>query len=274
MKHGRLRALAALLGFALLAATAPISITGQLLAYQNGYVFFTTGDGFRLAPDVRILDDATKKPALETPKPRLYARATFDDTGHVVELDLSRKPLPVGPLPDAAEQYAVAASTPFPNPELAPKPASATGGVTETFSGKLVLVTITVQVPADTPFGSEVYITTDTSGWDPKAIAMDRIDALHFRVTRRIASGTILHYLYTRGSLQTEERAENGIDRTPREITLNDADLRAVKDVVYAWADLGIPGGIQAPQPNTIPTPFNPAPFPNLPSGIPTPHPR
>ena len=272
-----LRALAALLALVLLAASAPISVTGQLLAYQDGYVFFTTGDGFRVAPNVAILDDTTKKPATEQPAPRLYARATFDASGTVVELDLSRKPLPVAPLPDDVQQFAVTASTPFPNPELAPKTAASgesSYDASQTYSGKPVLVIITVQVPPSTPFGSQVYITTDTSGWNPQAYAMDRIDALHFRLTRHIASGTILHYLYTRGSLQTEERGENGLDRTPREIRLSDADVRSINDVVYAWADQASPGSPQVPQPNTIPTPYNPAPFPNLPSGIPTPHPR
>ncbi len=269
----RLRALGALLAVVLLAASAPVSITGQLLAYQGGFVFFTTGDGFRVAPGVRILDNATKKPTSEQPAPRLYARATFDAQGRVVELDLSRAPLPVGPLPEAVEPFVVAASTPFPDPELAPASRLNAQGVPRHFSGKPVLVTITVQVPPNTPFGSQVYITTDASGWNPQAIALDRIDALHFRITRRIDSGTILHYLYTRGTLQTEEIGQNGLRRTPRRLVLSDTDVRAIDDIVYGWADLGPPGSLQAPQPNTIPTPFNPNPFPNLPPGLPTPHP-
>ncbi len=268
------RAVCAALAVILLAVNAPISITGQLLAYQQGYVFFTTGDGFRVAPTVRILDDRTKQPAKEAPAPRIYARATFDASGTVVELDLSHRPLPVEPLPADVQQFAVVASTPFPNPELIPKASdnAAPSGMDVGVSGKIVLVTITVQVPPSTPFGSQIFITTDASGWNPQAIAMDRIDALHFRITRHIASGTILHYLYTRGSLQTEERAENGLDRKPRLLRVSDADVRLVDDVVYAWADQS--GGTQLPQPNTLPTPYNPAPFPNLPPGLPTPNPR
>ena len=44
-------------------AAAPVTISGQLLAYQDGFVFFTTGDGFRVAPNVTILDEQTKHPA-------------------------------------------------------------------------------------------------------------------------------------------------------------------------------------------------------------------
>src|SRR6202030_2314985 len=82
------------------AATGAISITGQILAYQDGFVFFTNGDGFRVAPDLKILNDATKAPSTDVPRPRIYARAVFDANGTVTELDLSRAPLPLEPLSD------------------------------------------------------------------------------------------------------------------------------------------------------------------------------
>ena len=256
----------------LLAATAPVSITGQLLAYQDGFVFFTSGDGFRVAPNVLILDEKSRKPGALIPMPRMYARAVFDTSGTVTELDLSRDPLPLEPLPDEVAKFAVVASPRYPNPELA-RPATTTeNGVSQTFSGKLVLLTMTVQVPPTTPLTANVYITTDTDAWNPQAIQMDRVDALHFRISRRIASGTVLHYLYTRGSLQSEERAENGLEREPRQLIVSDADVRAVNDVVYSWADTSTGG--QSAQPNALPTPYNPIPFRNLPGGIPTPHPR
>jgi hypothetical protein len=261
------RLVAAALAAFLLGASGAISITGQLLAYQDGYVFFTSGDGFRVAPNLTILDDKTKAPSKLVPGPRLYARAVFSPDGVVTELDLSRQPLPLEPLSDQVAQFAVTESPRYANPELAPKPVPSdqTGPYQgQTFSGKPVLVTITVQVPPTTPPDAQIYITTDVSGWNPQAIPMDRIDALHFRITQRLASGTILHYYYTRGTQQSEERAENGLDRPPHVLVVSDADVRAISDIVYYWADQI--GGVQQIQPNTLPTPYNPAPFPNLPA--------
>ena len=83
----------------LIAAAAPVTISGQLLAYQDGFVFFTTGDGFRVAPNVTILDEQTKKPATHAPAPRDYARAVFNDLGtsrrtRPIEKAISRRAAP------------------------------------------------------------------------------------------------------------------------------------------------------------------------------------
>ncbi len=188
----------------------------------------------------------------------------------------SRKtPLPLEPLSPQVQSYVVAASPPYPNPDLAPAKTIGTtsNGVQQTFSGRMVLLNITVQVPPTTPLNAQVYMATDVTSWNPQAIQLDRIDALHFRIVRRFASGTILHYLYTRGSMQTEERQENGLDSPAHSIVVTDADVRAVNDIVYRWADQTGPGGQQV-QPDVVPTPYNPAPFPNLPSVIRTPDPR
>ena len=266
-----LRAVSVLLLAALVGASGPITTSGQLLAYQDGFVFFTTGDGFKVAPNVAILDAQTHKPTTQQPRPRLYARAVFSPAGVVTEIDLSHVELPLEPNQDEAAQYAVALSTPAPNPDLAPPKPATPNGIVQTFSGKPVVVTFTVEVPPNTPLNSQIYMSTDTSGWNPQAIAMQRVDILHFSVTERILSGTVFRYLYTRGSLQSEERAESGLQRAPRKIIFSDADARAVKDQVFQWADTIANG--QTAQPNILPTPFNPGPFPNLPSGAPTPHP-
>jgi hypothetical protein len=268
----RVRFGALLCAVILVAAAAPVTITGQLLAYQDGFVFFTTGDGFRVAPGVTILDAQTKQPSKRAPVPRDYARAVFDDTGQVVEIDLSQKPYPVGPLPEAAQAFAVTASSPYPNPELEGPVQTTRNGVPMTFTGKLVLVKFQVQVPPTTPITAQIYIATDVSGWNPQAIMMNRIDALHFDVVERMASGTVIHYLYTRGSLQTQERGPNGLAVTPRVLTVNDSDTNSTNSVVAGWADgNGINSILQ--QPSVFPTPYNPVPFPNLPSGVRTPHP-
>lgn len=255
----------------LLAAGAPVTITGQLLAYQDGFVFFTTGDGFRLAPNVAILDEQTKQAAKRAPQARDYARAVFNDAGQVVEIDLSNKPYPVGPLPDAAAAFAVTASSPYPNPELGGPAKTTSNGVAQTFTGKLVLVKFLVQVPPTTPITAQIYITTDVSQWNPQAILMERVDALHFAVVRQMASGTILYYLYTRGSMQNVERGPNGLSVRPRELTVADSDTNSTNSVVASWADSNGNGILS--QPSVFPTPYNPAPFPNLPNGVRTPHP-
>lgn len=256
----------------LVAAAAPVAITGQLLAYQDGFVFFTTGDGFRVAPNVTILDEQTKQPTKQVPEARDYARAVFNEAGQVVEIDLSSKPYPVGPLPDAAQAFAVTASSPYPNPELAGPVRTSSNGVPVTFTGKQVLVKFQVQVPVNTPLTAQIYIATDVSGWNPQAIQMDRIDALHFVAVRRMASGTVLYYLYTRGSLQTQERGPNGLALLPRELKVNDSDTNSTNSVIAAWADGNSTNAILQ-QPSVFPTPYNPAPFPNLPGGVRTPSP-
>jgi len=267
---------AAALAILLIAASSSVVVTGQLLAYQDGYVFFTTGDGFRVAHDIVIRDAKTGSSTSIKPAPRVWARATFDASGTVTELDLSRSPLPPqGSLDDVA-RFAVAISSPAPNPDLlayAPTPApDQTPLPTQHFSGRPVLVTFIVQVPPVTPFTSSVYISTDQSGWVAQAIPMDRVDALHYEITRRYPSGTIFRYLYDRGSFQSKEVAQNGLDRAPRGFVVPDADVRVIRDTVYAWQDQ-VNGGVNQAQPQVMPTPYNPAPFPNLPPCLPAPQP-
>lgn len=260
-----------LLSLALLAASGPIVVTAQLLDYEQGYVFFTTGDGFRVSPNVVIHDAKTGGATTLEPAPRIWARTTFDANGVVTELDLSRSPLPAqGNLSDVSH-FAVALSSPIPNPDLTQAtPGPGSNGVAELqqhFSGRPVLVTFVVEVPPTTPFTTNLYITTDASGWNPQAIPLSRIDALHFEITRRLSSGTIFRYLYDRGSFQQVEVSENGLQRQPREIVVTDADVRTVRDTVFAWQDMT--SGGQQQTPTTLPTPYNPAPFPNLPPGLP-----
>jgi hypothetical protein len=263
------RIIAIVLVGALLAADAPIRVTGQVLDYEKGFVFFTTGDGFRVASNVEILDLTSGHPSARAPHPRDYARVTFDPAGEVTEIELTSNVLPNQMTYLPLQKFTVALSPSEPNPDLAlPTPRPGSHGLLNTFTGRLVLVGFTVEVPPETPLTDEVYIMTDQSGWNPQSIRMDRVDALHFRIVRQIASGTHFKYLYTRGSLATEERDRNRLEATPRDFLVADADTKTIPDVVYGWADQNGPGGFQIP--TSIPTPFNPAPFPNLP---PRPHP-
>jgi hypothetical protein len=276
MRRRLLSVAVATLAIALVAAGPSVVVSGQLLAYQQGFVFFTTGDGFRVAPNIVIRDAKTGGSTAIHPAPRVWARATFDSTGTVTELDLSRDPLPPQGSFDDVTRFAVALSSPVPNPDLlayaaTPAPGQSVAAI-QHFSGRPVLVTFIVQVPPYTPFTASVYITTDQSGWNAQAIPMDRIDALHYRITRRINSGTIFRYLYDRGSLQSQEIAQNGLARAPRNLVVRDADVLTMHDTVTGWQD-SAPGAVNQPQPQIMPTPYNPAPFPNLPTCLPAPQP-
>jgi hypothetical protein len=190
---------------------------------------------------------------------RMYARAGFDaQNGRVVELALSRAPLPQDASYDTIRRFAVALSTPAPNPELAP-PSMGGTGPSEHYTGRLVQVRFTVQVPTGTSLSDDVYISTDQSLWDPMAIKLIRIDALHYRIDRSVASGTKLFYRYTRGSWQTAERGENGLEEPPRVFVVPESDTKNRTDVVYHWADEN--QSTTETTPNALPTLFNPNPF-------------
>ncbi|MBV8727003.1 MAG: hypothetical protein JO233_04395 [Candidatus Eremiobacteraeota bacterium] len=258
-----------------IAQPASIVATGQVLDAQAGFVFFTTGDGFRIDPNAPILDYKTKLPTSLKIRPRMFARATFNPAnGHITQLELSSLAVPPEGDLNSVRRFAVAASPQKPNPDLAPPTPGTTRTGTllsalsrEPLSGKPVLVTFTVQVPPSTRFSDPVYISTDLSGWNPQAVRMDRIDALHYRVVRRLSSGTVFYYRYTRGSQATAERGENGMEGAPRHLEILNLDVKDKDDVVYHWGDEQLNG--QAGSPLAVPTPYNPNPFGNLP---PNPH--
>ena len=246
-------------------------VTGQLLDMQGGYIFFTTGDAFRIAPTLIVRNAAGTGTTTLVPGPRVYARAVFSSDGAVIELDLSRTPLATeGSMADVT-RFAVTLSSPLPNPDIAAPTPNAHGYIAR-HTGKDVEVDFIAQVPPTTPLTASVYLMTDTSGWNPQAIRMDRVDALHFRVIRTLVSGTMIHYLYTRGSLTTVERSPTGLEVKPRVLDVTDADIRTIHSLVSSWADQGAASQIGLPQ--SLPTPYNPNPFGNLPSTFPTPHAR
>jgi len=225
-----------------------VSWSGQILDDRSGFVFFTTGDGFRIAPGAKVTAIGGG-PTTLAPRTRVFAKATFDTgTGAVTQLALSATKLPEDANYANVKAFAVALSTPYPNPDLARH-----GG----FSGRAVFVTFIVEVPSRTPFSDPIFIATDTSGWSPTAVRMDRVDANHYRVSDNYASGTKLLYRYTRGSWSASERDQHG-QQVTHEITIGNGDTRTIRDDVTDWGDqeqfapeLG----------NSIPTPFNPVPF-------------
>lgn len=240
------------------AIAADTVVTAQILDYEKGYVFFTTGDGFKVAPNVVVVNGPAAPPR--------YARVTFDAAGTVTRIEVSHTKLP--PQGDLASihRYAIALSPPQPNPDLVPP----SGGdrCARTKGGKLVAVSVTVQVPPSTTVTDDVYMTSDQSAWNPQAYKLDRIDALHYRSQLKLYSGTVMHVLFDRGSSQSIQVGQNGIEEKPFLLCVGDEDAQAFTRTVYRWGDETAGGTMPVPQ--SVPTPYNPAPFPNLP----TPHPN
>lgn len=252
MKRGLLSTILAL---ALIAANAGnVVVTSQILDYEKGYLFLTTGDGFRVSPNVEIVNGP--------PQTRRYARVTFDNHGVVTAIEISNTKLAVEGDLSAVRRFAVAISTPAPNPDLAPQ--RPLNRCTLTRAGKQVALTITVQVPSTTGLTDTVYMTSDQSAWNAQAYRLDRIDALHYRTTLKLLSGTILHVLFDRGSTQSIQVGENGIEQKPFLLCVGDEDAQAFRVIVYRWGDEQFGQTQQIPQ--ALPTPYNPAPFPNLPT--------
>ena len=212
----------------------PLLVNGQVIDIERGFIVFTSGDALRLAPSAAMLDDASGATLTSIPGPGIYAAATLDTaSGLVVSVRFSHKPLTAGTaITQIPRQYVVQASSPQPNPELAPPPAKY-----HSLSGE-TLVRILVEVPPDTPFTDDVFMTTDTGGWNPQAVKMLRQDALHFFIELSLRTGSEFHYLFTRGSWNSSERDRNGLERTPRDLLVEGSDLLSIDTTVYRWADL------------------------------------
>jgi hypothetical protein len=240
------------------AASPTVTVTSQILDYEKGWLFLTTGDGFRVAPNVEVVNGPAQT--------RRYARVTFDAAGTVTKIEVSRKKLPAEGDLASVHHFAVALSPSKPNPELAAPPAMGRCGLTR--AGKMVGLTITLQVPPTTGATDNIYMTSDQSAWNAQAYRLDRIDALHYRTTLKLLSGTQMHVLFDRGSAQSIQLGQNGIEQKPYLLCVGDEDAQAFRATVYRWGDEQ--NGQTQQIPTALPTPYNPAPFPNLP----TPHPR
>jgi hypothetical protein len=252
------------------AATPPsnlISYTGQLLDYRKNYVFFTSGDAFPAVEEPRIIDALTGQPTTVAPQAKMFARATFDPaTKKIIELAITKQRLPTSQTLGAASAFVVVGSTPAPAPEIAG----------QNLTGKQVAVVFDVTVPPTTAFTDNIYISTDSSDWNPTAIKLDRVDAYKYRALRYFASGTKFAYRVTRGSWNSVERGEDNLDPEPHQFFVREVDSLAARVTVYHWSDER--ANSLGTGPNSIPTPYNPKPFGGGPGGIsvpqiPTPRP-
>jgi len=244
-------------------ASAPVpgarlaTFTGQLLDIINGYAFFSTGDAFKIMPAVRVVDYYSGAATTVAPTTKTYAKATLDEaTGQIIELAITKNPLPTSKSYADVKQYVVVKSTMVPAPEFV------TTGRAPT--GRSVAVTFNVEVPTSTPLTDSVYMSTDASGWVPNAMRMDRIDARHYRLTHFYASGTKFSYRYTRGTWTQVERGADGLEPAAHAFFVPEVDGISHADTVSFWSDQN-PSQPQV-GPNSIPTPFNPNPFACLPT--------
>jgi len=220
------------------ATTAPSGVgeyTGQVLDVERGYIVFATGDALRLAPDARFVDAVSGNARDSSVQPGQYAGVTLDRSGVVTMVRIADDPIASGkPVTDVPRQYVAQATPPFPNPDLIP---SATRYPVSKLS-PTERVTITVQVPPQTPFSDDVYISTDTSGWNPQAVKMQRIDGRRFRVIIDVLPGAQFRYLFTRGSWPTVESDAAGLRRSPRRLSAEGAVSLSVDSTVQRWLDL------------------------------------
>jgi len=217
------------------ATPLPLEVSGQIIDIERGFIVFTTGDALRLADNATFFDAASGSLLTSPPLPGIYGLATIDTTsGLVTSVRFARAPIAAGtPVADVPRKYVVQASPTQPNPELEPPKSSYIARLTHD-----TLVRITVQVPPNTPFVDDVFMTTDTSGWNPQAVKLLRADATHFFIEMRLRTGSEFHFLFTRGSWSKAERDRNGLERDARDLYVAGSDLLRVDTTVYRWADL------------------------------------
>lgn len=213
----------------------PLQIGGQIVDYERGFIVFASGDAFRLDPSVVTQDASTGTTPTFEIGPGTYAVATLDPASGLITLvRVSRTPLPEGtPAAQIPRKFVAVESSPQPNPDLVPSKSLYSSPLTPTET-----VTVVVQVPASTPYTDDIFLATDTSGWNPQAIKTQRMDGLHFRIQFELKGGTDFHFLFTRGSWTTVERDRAGLARKPRDLYVPGGAAQAIDATVYRWADI------------------------------------
>ena len=202
---------------------ATLSVVGQVLALDGGYLVFTTGDAVRLEPKLKFPQHLPLG---------ITVRATLDPLSHtIVDLEIEPKHLRDDDLSASRlpREYVVASPASLRTP---PPAGSGQGGA----SAKSVTVTIDLRVPESTPINDDVYIATDRTSFSPAEIRMLRVDARTWSVSIDVAPGSQLRYEFTRGTFSSIERDRRGGLIVPRSVNPS-ADL-TVHDSVAAWADV------------------------------------
>jgi hypothetical protein len=180
-----------------------------VLAVQDGYLVFTTGDALRILPGAVIPANLR----LGT-----FVRAKLDPAAHAVTALAYARVAAPGDI--AAEhlprEYVVASPKSL---RTEPPAGSAGAGAGQTAA----TITIDLRAPDSTPLGDDVYLATDRSGFSAAEVRMLRVD-------------TQLRYEFTRGSFTSIERDRLGGIVEPRTIEVRSDTT--VHDSVARWADV------------------------------------
>jgi hypothetical protein len=140
---------------------------------------------------------------------------TLDDQTRAVPEKLDPASHPASELPAAAFSFS-------PSSAAAPE-------------GKEVTITIIVAIPPSTPAGSDIFLSTERSSYNPAEIRMDQLDARRYRLQLPLQEGGRLAFRITRGSFNTIERDAKG-RLPPPHIALGTAGA-TYTITVEAWSD-------------------------------------
>ncbi len=140
---------------------------------------------------------------------------TLDDQTRVIPGKLDPASHPAGDLPAAAFSFA-------PSSAAAPE-------------AKQVTITIIVAIPPSTPAGSDIYLSTERSSFNPAEIRMDQLDARRYRLQLPLEEGGRLAFRVTRGSFTTIERDAKG--RLPPPHIAVGTPNAVYTITVEAWSD-------------------------------------
>ena len=189
---------AAVLAAALSYRVVPLACTANGLVISGGGVL-------RISPQGSCTDVV----------PGRAITVTLDDQARVIPQKPDPASHPASELPTAA--FAIAPST-----SAAPQ-------------GNDVAITIVVAIPPSTPAGSDIYLSTERSSFNPAEIRMDQLDARRYRLQLPLREGARLAFRVTRGSFSTIERDAKGRLPPPHVVTGQAGATYTV--TVEAWSD-------------------------------------
>jgi predicted alpha/beta superfamily hydrolase len=113
-----------------------------------------------------------------------------------------------------------------------------TGGAGSQRAGEVGLTLVVTRLPAATPVGAELYVTSNLLGWrpDPAQGRLERAADGTWTVTLTVPAGARVEYKLTRGSWGTVEKGPRGDELHNRGVQVGGEDV-AVRLTVVAWAD-------------------------------------